>query len=155
MNTPQIRTDDRGGGRGGGRGGVSGGAPSRVRRALRARDDRGQAAVEFTGLIPLILITAILLWQAALVGYTFSLAGNAADEAVRAGTVAEAPQSRTDACREAGEENLPDAWSADINCSEEGDLVKARVDLDVPLLFPGSVNFGLTVPGRSATVRES
>lgn len=147
MNTPQIRTDDRGGGRGGGRGGV--------RRALRARDDRGQAAVEFTGLIPLILITAILLWQAALVGYTFALAGNAADEAVRAGTVAESPQTRTDACREAGEQNLPDAWSADINCAEEGDLVKARVDLDVPLLFPGSVNFGLTVPGRSAAVRES
>ncbi|MEV8399800.1 TadE family protein [Streptomyces niveus] len=155
MNTPQIRTDDRGAGRGGGRGGVSGGVPSRVRRALRARDDRGQAAVEFTGLIPLILITAILLWQAALVGYTFSLAGNAADEAVRAGTVAEAPQSRTDACREAGEANLPDAWSADINCSEEGDLVTARVDLDVPLFFPGSVNFGLTVPGRAAAVRES
>jgi hypothetical protein len=151
MNTPQIRTDDRGGGRGGGRGGV----PSRVRRPLRARDDRGQAAVEFTGLIPLILITAILLWQAALVGYTFALAGNAADEAVRAGTVAESPQTRTDACREAGEQNLPDAWSADINCAEEGDLVKARVDLDVPLLFPGSVNFGLTVPGRSAAVRES
>ncbi|EST28802.1 TadE family protein [Streptomyces niveus] len=147
MNTPQIPTDDRGGGRGG--------VPSRVRRALRARDDRGQAAVEFTGLIPLILVTAILLWQAALVGYTFALAGNAADEAVRAGTVAESPQTRTDACREAGEQNLPDAWSADINCAEEGDLVKARVDLDVPLLFPGSVNFGLTVPGRSAAVRES
>ncbi|MFD7513320.1 TadE family protein [Streptomyces niveus] len=154
MNTPQIRTDDRGGGRGGGRD-VSGVVPSRVRRALRARDDRGQAAVEFTGLIPLILVTAILLWQAALVGYTFALAGNAADEAVRAGTVAESPQTRTDACREAGEQNLPDAWSADINCAEEGDLVKARVDLDVPLLFPGSVNFGLTVPGRSAAVRES
>lgn len=147
MSNPQIRTAERGG--------VRGGARGRVRHALRARDDRGQAAVEFTGLIPLILVTAILLWQAALVGYTFSLAGNAADEAVRAGTVAEFPQTRTDACREAGEDKLPDAWSADIHCEEEGDLVKARVDLDVPLLFPGSVNFGLTVPGRAAAVKES
>lgn len=147
MNTPQIRTDDRGGGRGG--------VPGRVRRALRARDDRGQAAVEFTGLIPLILVTAILLWQAALVGYTFALAGNAADEAVRAGTVAEYPQTRTAACKEAGEKNLPDAWDSQIVCNEEGDLVEAQVDLDVPLLFPGSVSFGLTVPGRSAAVRES
>ncbi|MEW1797177.1 hypothetical protein [Streptomyces niveus] len=106
-------------------------------------------------MVPIILVTAVLLWQAALVGYTFSLAGNAADEAVRAGTVAEFPQSRTAACEEAGGKHLPDVWDSDIDCDEEGDLVKAKVDLDVPLLFPGSVNFGLTVPGRSAAVRES
>lgn len=146
MSNPQIRTDERDGVRG------------VVHRALRARDDRGQAAVEFTGLIPLILATAILLWQAGMVGYTFSLAGNAADEAVRAGTVAEYPRSRTDACQEAGEKNLPDAWSAEIHCEEadNGDLVTAKVDLDIPFLFPGSINIPFTsVPGRSAAVRES
>ncbi|MET9557339.1 TadE family protein [Streptomyces sp. NPDC006645] len=153
MGNPQIRTAERGGVRRvrGVRGGVR-----RVRAALRARDDRGQAAVEFTGVIPLILVTAVLLWQAAMIGYTFSLAGNAADEAVRAGTVAEAPRTRTDACREAGEKNLPEAWSADIHCQEDGDLVKAEVDLDIPFLFPGSINIPFTsVPGRSAAVRES
>ncbi|MET4926559.1 pilus assembly protein [Streptomyces sp. PSRA5] len=139
MNNPQIRADRRGG----------------PRAALRARGDRGQAAIEFTGLMPVLLATVVLLWQAAMVGYTFSLAGNAADEAVRAGTVAQ-PGARTQACEEAGQEHLPDAWSAEINCEPDGDLVKARVDLDIPFLFPGSVNIPFTsVPGRSAAVKES
>lgn len=121
----------------------------------RARGDRGQIAVEFTGMMPIILATCVLLWQAALVGYTFSLAGNAADEAVRAGTVAY-PGTRDAACEEAGGEDLPGAWEATIDCTTDGDLLKAEVDLEIPFLFPGSVNLGFTsVPGRSAAVLES
>ncbi|MFE3248995.1 TadE family protein [Streptomyces sp. NPDC059209] len=145
MSNPQIRADERGGAA----------VPTVPRRFFgRALDDRGQAAVEFTGLMPLILATAVLLWQAALVGYTFSLAGNAADEAVRAGTVA-IPGTRDAACEEAGEKDLPGAWESTIDCWTEGDLVKAEVDLKVPVLFAGSVNFPFTVPGRSAAVKES
>jgi pilus assembly protein CpaE len=33
---------------------------------------------------PIILVTLILVWQAVLAGYTFTLAGNAADKAARA-----------------------------------------------------------------------
>ncbi|MFJ9027797.1 TadE/TadG family type IV pilus assembly protein [Streptomyces sp. NPDC102274] len=128
----------------------------RPRGAWR-RDDRGQLAVEFVGMVPIILATVILLWQAALVGYTFSLAGNAADEAVRAGTVAET-ESRTDACKRVGAEDLPKAWSANarIDCQydPEADLVKAQVDLEVPVLFPG-FNIPVTVPGRASAIRES
>lgn len=145
MSNPQIRADERGG---------VAPAPGPRRFLGRALDDRGQAAVEFTGLMPVILATAVLLWQAALVGYTFSLAGNAADEAVRAGTVA-IPGTRDAACEEAGEKDLPDAWESTIDCWTEGDLVKAQVDLKVPVLFAGSVNFPFTVPGRSAAVKES
>ncbi|WSB38589.1 hypothetical protein OG949_13110 [Streptomyces scopuliridis] len=103
---------------------------------------------------PVILATVILLWQAALVGYTFSLAGNAADEAVRAGTVAET-ETRNAACERAGAEDLPKAWSATISCTHDGgDLVKAEVDLEVPVLFPG-FNIPVTVPGRASAIRES
>lgn len=123
--------------------------------ARRALGDRGQAVIEFTGMMPIILATAVLLWQAAIVGYTFSLAGNAADEAVRAGTVA-TPGTRDAACEESGAEDLPGAWDSTINCWTEGDLLKAEVDLEIPFLFPGSVNLGFTtVPGRSAAVLES
>ncbi|MFJ1915056.1 pentapeptide repeat-containing protein [Streptomyces sp. NPDC088147] len=124
-------------------------------RDTRLRDDRGQLAVEFVGMVPIILGTVILLWQAALVGYTFSLAGNAADEAVRAGTVAET-ETLAAACERAGTENLPGAWSATIRCSDDSEtgLVEAEVDLEVPVLFPG-FNIPVTVPGQASAVRES
>ncbi|MCL7376031.1 TadE family protein [Streptomyces sp. 35G-GA-8] len=124
------------------------------RGQVAIEDDRGQVAIEFVGMVPVILATVILLWQAALVGYTFSLAGNAADEAVRAGTVAEY-ETRNEACERAGTEHLPGAWNAEIRCQNDGqDLVKAEVDLEMPVLFPG-LNIPITVPGHASAVRES
>ncbi|MFE3325199.1 TadE family protein [Streptomyces sp. NPDC059176] len=113
------------------------------------RDDRGQTAVEFTGMVPLILATLILLWEAALVGYTFSLAGNSADEGARAGAVAGGG-----ACAAAARKNLPAAWQADPRCYEDGDVYRTELDLAVPVLYPGFLDFPLTVPGRAGVVRE-
>ncbi|RDG35401.1 TadE family protein [Streptomyces corynorhini] len=136
--------------------GLSGrGRPGSGLRARGARGDRGQAAVEFVGVMPVLLATAVLLWEAALVGYTFSLAGNAADEAVRAGAVADG--SRTAACRQAAREHLPSAWRlGDVSCatSSSGEEVRADLTLDLPLLFPG-VNIPISVPAHASAVRES
>ncbi|MEV0779067.1 TadE family protein [Streptomyces sp. NPDC050433] len=124
-------------------------------RRGRTYDDRGQTAVEFTGLVPLILATLILLWQGALVGYTFSLAGNAADEAVRAATVADPVSTRLQECKDAVNEDLPDAWDiGEIDCWADGDVVKAEVKLNIPILFPG-FNVDVDVTGDAAAVRES
>src|ERR671933_57362 len=49
----------------------------------RPDGDRGQVSIEFLGMTPLIILTLVLMWQAVLVGYAYTLAGNAADEAVR------------------------------------------------------------------------
>ncbi|MFC8076338.1 TadE family protein [Streptomyces sp. NPDC057307] len=123
-------------------------------RRTGMRDDRGQTAVEFTGLVPIILATAILLWQAALVGYTFSLAGNAADEAVRAATVA-LPGTRLAECTAAVNEDLPEAWDiGEIHCWADDDVVKAEVQLEIPVLFPG-FNVDVEVTGDAVAVRES
>ncbi|WP_242571425.1 TadE family protein [Streptomyces sp. NP-1717] len=123
-------------------------------RRERVRDDSGQTAVEFTGLVPIILATAILLWQATLVGYTFSLAGNAADEAVRAATVA-VPGTRLSECTAAVNEDLPDAWDiGKIDCWADGDVVKAKVKLNIPVMFPG-FNVDVDVTGDAVAVRES
>lgn len=103
-------------------------------------------------MVPVVLATIVLLWQAALVGYSFSLAGHAADEAVRAGAVAEG--DRAGACERAGRQDLPGAWSAEIGCWSEGDLVKATVDVRIPVLFPG-LSLGINAPGEAAAVRES
>ncbi|MFF2188570.1 TadE family protein [Streptomyces sp. NPDC058155] len=123
-------------------------------RRERMRDDSGQTAVEFTGVVPIILATVVLLWQATLVGYTFSLAGNAADEAVRAGTVAYPTSMRQTECIAAVNEDLPDAWNHDTTCWADGDVVRAEVKLEIPVLFPG-FNVDIDVTGDAVAVRES
>jgi pilus assembly protein CpaE len=93
-----------------------------------------------------------VLWQSALVGYTFVLAGNAADKAVRAGTVAEG--SRAAACEQAGREDVPGSWTSRITCTAQGDLLTAEAQLEVPLLFPGGFSLPITVPGRAGAALE-
>lgn len=116
--------------------------------------DRGQTAIEFVGVTPLIILLLIALWQCALIGYTFSLAGNAADVGARAGTGAS--QGREQACEQAAEEDLPDAWAsaAGTACHEDTGLYRARVDLKVPVLVPGVLDFPMTVTGDAASVKE-
>ncbi len=119
---------------------------------FRARGDRGQVTIEFLGMTPLIIITLVLVWQFVLLGYTFTLAGNAADEAVRAGTASEGQA----ACQEAGLQHLPDAWQgdADVECTAGGGYVTADVHLKVPVLFPGAIGFPFTVDGHAGAVQE-
>ncbi|WP_225837253.1 TadE/TadG family type IV pilus assembly protein [Streptomyces sp. NK08204] len=123
-------------------------------RRLRG-DDRGQVTIEFLGMTPLIVLTLVLMWQAVLVGYTFTLAGNAADEAVRAGTVVESGGAREAACRAAGLKHLSAAWrgSAEVHCGGSG-YVTAEVTLHVPVLFPGLIDFPARVHGKAGAVEE-
>ncbi|AIS00263.1 pilus assembly protein [Streptomyces glaucescens] len=104
---------------------------------------------------PLILLTLVLLWQFVLLGYTYVLAGNAADEAVRAATEA-GPGERQGACEAAGRDKLPSAWQggARVSCSGGGGYVTADVTLSVPVLFPGTVDFPFEVTGHAGAVEE-
>ncbi|MFF5401709.1 TadE/TadG family type IV pilus assembly protein [Streptomyces misionensis] len=117
--------------------------------------DEGQVSIEFLGMTPLILLTLVLMWQAVLVGYTFTLAGNAADEAVRAGTAAAPGGAREAACSAAGRKDLPAAWrgNAAVRCGGSG-FVTADVSLRVPVLFPGLASFPFTVHGHAGAVEE-
>jgi Flp pilus assembly protein TadG len=141
MSLPWIRTGIRT------RYGERVGARCGARVVARLREDRGQAAFEFTGMVPIILGTLILLWQTALIGYALSLAGNAADEAARAGAVGAS-------CQEAGQKYLTGAWSAAVDCGGDGELVTATVDVNIPILFPGfTIDAG--VRGHASALRES
>ncbi|MFG2643069.1 TadE/TadG family type IV pilus assembly protein [Streptomyces sp. NPDC048370] len=113
------------------------------------RDDRGQVAVEFLGMVPLILITLVLLWQCVLVGYTFTLAANAADEAARVCAVDGDYVA-------AGKRHLGGSWSrsARVDCPGSGDMARATVELRVPVLFPGAIAFPFRVTGEAGAVRE-
>ncbi|WP_055523341.1 AAA family ATPase [Streptomyces graminilatus] len=111
-----------------------------LRRRLDKGGDRGAITLEFAGMFPLLLVVMSILWQCVLYGYTYSLAGNAADEAARAATAAYAmdPGAYGGACQSAGAEHLPGAWSgAAISCGPEGEVMKATVRAQVPLFFPG------------------
>ncbi|QLJ05201.1 pilus assembly protein [Streptomyces sp. NEAU-sy36] len=121
----------------------------------RRDTDEGQVSIEFLGMTPLILLTLVLMWQAVLVGYTFTLAGNAADEAVRAGTAAAPGGAREAACSAAGRKDLSAAWrgNAAVRCGGSG-YVTADVSLKVPVLFPGLASFPFTVHGHAGAVEE-
>ncbi|MEU6002966.1 AAA family ATPase [Streptomyces sp. NPDC047197] len=121
----------------------------------RVGGDRGAVTLEFAGMFPLLLAVMGLLWQCALYGYTFSLAGNAADEAARAATAAYAVgEGGAAACEAAAKEHLPSAWQgAEVSCTDDGAVWKAHVDADVPLFFPG-IDAGWSVSGEAGAAKE-
>lgn len=118
--------------------------------------ERGAVTVEFTGLAPIVLVVLAILWQCVLIGYTFTLAGNAADEAARAATAAAAEGDPHGACAEAATRHLPEAWKseASVGCELSGGLWTAHVGLTTPILFPGASHLPLTVDGSAGAAEE-
>ncbi|MFH8254580.1 pilus assembly protein [Streptomyces roseolus] len=88
-------------------------------------------------MVPVILLTLALLWQVVLVGYSYTLAANAADEAARVCAVDGDYVA-------AGTRHLDGAWSGDVSCpGAVGGMVTATVTVDTPILFPGLGGFPL------------
>ncbi|MCX4421750.1 AAA family ATPase [Streptomyces mirabilis] len=124
--------------------------------ALRRKGgDRGAVTLEFAGMFPILLVVMTILWQCVLYGYSYSLAGNAADEAARAATAAYAVNGDVPgACQTAGSKHLPGAWNgAKISCGAAGSVMKATVKVDVPLFFPG-FDAGFKVQGNAGAALE-
>jgi pilus assembly protein CpaE len=132
-------------------------APERSKSiAARFAGESGQATVEFVGILPLLLILLLVLWQIVLVGLTFVFAGHAARAGARAFAVG-------DPARPAALNAAPGQWgSASTQVTEqtpqgtsdpqdiEGSVT---VSMCVPVLVPG---FGcaLRIPTTSKTVLE-
>ncbi|MFD9532780.1 TadE family protein [Streptomyces sp. NPDC060010] len=117
----------------------------RVRESGR---DRGQVAVEFVGMVPLILLLVAAVWECVLIGYAFSLAGNAADEAARVGAV-----HGRDACVAAAGKYIGGAWNMKADCEEAGDIYKTTVRLKLPVFFPG-LDIGVPITGEGGSALE-
>lgn len=129
--------------------------PARRRGGVRswgqireAHRDRGQVAVEFVGMVPLILLLVAAVWECVLIGYAFSLAGNAADEAARVGAV-----HGRDACVAAAGKYIGGAWNMTAECGKAGDIYKATVYLNVPVFFPG-LDIGVPITGEGGSALE-
>jgi pilus assembly protein CpaE len=122
-------------------------APPRRRRSL-LRSQAGQVTVEFVGLLATILFVILLLWQIALVGYSFVLADHAAREGARALAVGEDVKA-------AVRSDLPGAWRRNFRVRERDDEKDSavKVSVAVPLLVPG-FRTPFRVPAEEGTVRE-
>jgi pilus assembly protein CpaE len=124
-------------------------------RGLLARlsGERGQATVEFTGLLPLLLVTVLLLWQIGLIGYTWMLAGHAAREGAReyATNTSETPKHDPPYVKTAMQD-IPAPWRKDASVTKP-DSVTVKVRLKVPFLFP-SVKTPLAISSQSGTSVE-
>lgn len=98
------------------------------RRRQVALNEQGQAALEFTGMLPLLIFLVVVVWQVALWGATVAVSGHAADEAARASAIGNDPTS-------AATESLPGWLSGGFSVVEGPASV--RVTSEVPLLVPG------------------
>lgn len=125
---------------------------SRTERAksivARFAGESGQATIEFTGLLPLLLVTLIVLWQVVLVGMTFVFAGHAARAGARALAVGDNVAS-------AVLKDLPGGWQADkiSPSADNAGYGQVNVEVKVPLFFPG-VTLPVSIGSSAGTVIE-
>ncbi|RPK59141.1 hypothetical protein EES43_18850 [Streptomyces sp. ADI96-02] len=104
---------------------------------------------------PFIILIMLVLWECALIGYTFSLAGNAADVGARKGSGAEVGAAA--ACRAGSLRDLPKAWkkNARVQCGPDGGLYEATVKLKVPVLVPGLFDLDVGIDGHAGSALET
>lgn len=115
------------------------------RRRIEQRVEAGQVTAETVGLVPIIALIAVALWQMALVGLTFVFAGHAAREGARELAVGGDVKAIVS-------EDVPGAWKRDMRWREGEAYVE--VTLKVPALAPGLLPSPWSISSRSGTVVE-
>lgn len=115
----------------------------------RCRGDQGQVAIEFVGMLPYILLAVVAVWECVLIGYAYSLVGNAADEAARAGAV-----HGDAACDTAGRKHISGGWEdVQVDCRPSGNLYKTEVSMKLRILFQG-FDIGVRITGNGGALHE-
>lgn len=134
--------------------GGNGVPPSRSRAAARAsgrrrrsRRDSGSVTLETVGLLPVVLLVAVLAWQAALYGLSFVWVGHASNAAARALAVGADPAV---AARDA----VPASVADDLTVSPSPATATVHVRLAVPMVAPGVARLPVTVSAAKGVVRE-
>jgi MinD-like ATPase involved in chromosome partitioning or flagellar assembly/cell wall-associated NlpC family hydrolase len=113
--------------------------------AARFAGESGQATIEFAGVLPLLLLVLIVLWQIVLLGMTFVFAGHAARAGARALAVG-------DPVTPAATGQIPKAWRNGTHVVQGQESVK--VEVKMPLLVPGAISLPWTVDTTAGTVIE-
>jgi hypothetical protein len=102
---------------------------SQTATPARLRSAHGQSAVELVAMLPVVVVLAAALWQAAVAGQAVWVSGAAARAAARAAAVG------GDA-KEAARRALPGALEHDLRVDTD-DGGKAKVRIAVPLVVGG------------------
>ena len=90
------------------------------------------------GLLPVLAIVVLALWQVGLLGYTYLIAGHAAREGSRVLAVNTLDTKKEKPYRDAAEKDLPKAWREDAKIAiDKDDPVTVNVRLKVPIVLPG------------------
>jgi pilus assembly protein CpaE len=110
-------------------------------RGLLARlaGERGQSTVEFMGLIPILGVILLALWQIGLTGYTYMLAAHSAREGARElATQATDPKAddEVEPFKRVAAADLPKAWRKGAEIRKLDNNVTVSVHLKVPILLP-------------------
>jgi pilus assembly protein CpaE len=132
-------------------------APERSKSiAARFAGESGQATIETVGVLPMLLLLLIVLWQIVLVGLTFVFSGHAARAGARAFAVG-------DSVRQAALNAVPGVWAGDStdvksqapqSTSDPQDIEgSVTVSMCVPVLVPG-VGCAVRIPTTAHTVLE-
>ena len=106
----------------------------------RLRDERGQASVEFAGVLFWLLLTAFVVWQLLLVTWTFNQASNAARTASRV-------DGRGGDAVKAGRNALSPGLREGARIKMEGE--KAIVKVRIPIIVPGVDLDGVMATGKA------
>jgi hypothetical protein len=92
------------------------------------RDERGSASVELLGMLPWLLLAALVVWQILLLAWTATSASNAARTGSRV-------EGRGGDGQRAAVDSLSGGLSNEAKVRIEGD--RARVEVRVPIIVPG------------------
>ncbi|MBA0051312.1 pilus assembly protein [Streptomyces sp. AJS327] len=104
--------------------------------ARRGRGERGQVAIEYLGMIPLLILVAMAAIQLGLIAYAAQQAGTASRAAARIASQEDTPLGYQDAGREAMSDWLAD--NATITSEGGGpEEVTVRVEVEIPSVIPG------------------
>lgn len=113
-------------------------------------NEQGQATVEFTGLIGVIMLLIVILWQIGLWGVSAAYTSHAADEAARsAGIEQSATQVRADALAA-----VP-PWFRDNTTVTLSPADTVQVEGRLPLLLPSVTIDGLVFTSETPIIAEN
>ncbi|MFE9331285.1 TadE/TadG family type IV pilus assembly protein [Streptomyces sp. NPDC006925] len=116
---------------------------------MRGRaDDRGSSALEFAGMLPLLLLVALAAIQLGIVGYAVQQAGTGARAAARVAS----REETADRYAAAGRAAMSD-WTAARSSFGRADgagEVRVTATVSIPSLLPGMDSLGSA--SRSATM---
>lgn len=114
-----------------------------------AAAEKGQATLEFVGVIPIVIMLMVILWQVSLWGVSAAYTGHAADEAARAaGIGATATEVRGKAL-----DAVPSWFRGGMTVEPNDETVTVKSEL--PLLVPGISIDGLAFTSRTTIVDEN